>query len=157
MATVYSVEKTLWDQNVPKENVNPRDLAGRVRIAYATYETTTSDTAGTVIEMFNLPNGARILHGYLAYDDLNTSTTLSVGHAAYTSSAGATVALDVDEYYAAAAATTAAKVDIANTLALGAFTVVDADETGIPITVVTAGATQSAADTISLTMLYVVD
>ena len=96
----YSVQKTKWSQNNPTERVKTNEFAGRVRIAYATYEASAEQST---IEMFNLPNGARIIRGYLGHDALGSSTTLSVGYAAHTTSAGATVALDVDEYKAAAA------------------------------------------------------
>ena len=104
MATVYSVQKTKWDQNDPKENIKPNEMGGRIRVAYALYEAS-SLASGDVIEMFNLPNGARILSGELVHDAMGSSTTLSVGHAAYKDSDGTTVALDVDEYKAAAAST----------------------------------------------------
>ena len=89
----YSVQKTKWSQNNPTERVKTNEQAGRLRVAYATYEASAEQST---IEMFNLPNGARIVAGYLGHDALGSSTTLSVGYAAHTSSAGATVALDVD-------------------------------------------------------------
>ena len=104
MTTYYSVQKTKWSQNNPTENINTNEQTGKVRIAYALYEAA-GEANGSVFEMFNLPNGARILEGTLTHDAMGGSTTLSVGHAAYTSSAGATVALDVDEYKAAPAST----------------------------------------------------
>tara|TARA_R110000803_G_scaffold52732_2_gene108469 strand:- start:10370 stop:10834 length:465 start_codon:yes stop_codon:yes gene_type:complete len=154
MATVYSEQKTKWDQNTPKDLIKPNEHAGRVRVSYAQYEAS-AVASGTVIEMFNLPNGARILSGECTYDALDTSSTLSVGHAAYTSSADAAVALDVDEWKAAAASTTAQSVAVAATIALGKNGVVDANEEGIPVTVVTGGATLSG--TIELKMLWVLD
>ena len=105
--------------------------------------------------MFNLPNGARILSGEVVHDALGGSTTLSVGHAAYVNSSGTAVALDVDEYKAAAASTSVTTVGCALTSALGKNSVVDANEVGIPITVVIAGA--AATGTIELTMLWVLD
>ena len=153
MATTYSVQKTKWSQNSPKDFIKPNEIHGRVRIAYALYEA--SAVAVGTIEMFNLPNGARILSGELVHDALGGSTTASVGHAAYKNADGTVVALDVDEYKAAAASTSITTVDIAATSALGRNSVVDADEDGIPITVVIAGA--AATGTIELTMLYVVD
>tara|TARA_Y100001973_G_C5203766_1_gene339821 strand:- start:1863 stop:2327 length:465 start_codon:yes stop_codon:yes gene_type:complete len=154
MGTVYSVQKTKWDQNDPSEMIKPNETGGRVRVAYGLYEAS-SLAADEVIEMFNLPNGARILSGELVHDALGSSTTLSVGHAAYTSSADATVALDVDEFKAAAASTSITTVAVAATSALGKNTVVDANKDGMPVTVVLAGA--AATGTIELTMLYVVD
>lgn len=153
MATTYSVQKTKWDQSTPATRVKPNEQAGRVRVAYALAEA--SSLAVGPIEMFNLPNGARILSGELMHDALGSSTTASVGHAAYKNAAGTVVALDVDEYKAAAASTGITTVDIAATSALGRNSVVDADADGIPITVVIAGA--AATGTIELTMLYVVD
>jgi hypothetical protein len=154
MATFYSVQKTKWDQNTPTEKIKTSENAGRVRVSYALYEAS-SLAAASVIEMFNLPNDARVLSGELVHDALGSSTTLSVGHAAYANSAGTTVALDVDEWKAAAASTSITTVDIVATSALGKNTVVDADGDGIPITVVIAGATGSG--TIELTMYWVLD
>ena len=33
MATTYSAQKTMWDQNSPKEMIKTNEQAGRVRIA----------------------------------------------------------------------------------------------------------------------------
>ena len=148
----YSVQKTKRSQNNPTERVKTNEFAGRVRIAYATYEASAEQST---IEMFNLPNGARIIRGYLGHDALGSSTTLSVGYAAHTTSAGATVALDVDEYKAAAASTADAVTALPATMALGAFSELDADATGVPITVTLAGA--NGTGTISLAMEYVTD
>jgi len=153
MATTYSVQKTKWNQDTPTTRIKPNEQAGRVRVAYALAEA--ASLAVGPIEMFNLPNGARILSGELVHDALGGSTTASVGHAAYKNAAGTVVALDVDEYKAAAASTSIATVDVAATSALGRNSVVDADSDGIPVTVVIAGA--AATGTIELTMLYVVD
>lgn len=154
MATVYSVQKTKWSQNNPTERVNTNEQAGRIRIAYALYEAS-SLSADDVIEMFNLPNGARILEGTLTHDALGSSTTLSVGHAAYTNSAGTTVALDADEFFAAAASTSITTVAVAATAALGKNSVVDCNGDGFPVTVTLAGA--AGTGTIELQMYYVVD
>jgi hypothetical protein len=154
MATVYSAQKTKWDQTTPAVKIIPSEHAGRVRISYALYEAS-SLSAGDVIEMFNLPNDARVLSGQLVHDALGSSTTLSVGHAAYKNSSSTVVALDVDEWKAAAASTSITSVDIVATSALGKNTIVDADGDGIPITVVLAGATGSG--TIELTMYWVLD
>ena len=148
----YSVQKTKWSQNNPTERVKTNEQAGRVRIAYATYEASAEQST---IEMFNLPNGARLLRGYLGHDALGGSTELSVGYAAHTTSAGATVALDVDQYKVAAASTADAVTAFPATMALDAFAEMDADATGVPITVTLAGA--NGTGTISLCMEYVVD
>ena len=154
MATVYSVQKTKWDQNVPSEKIETNELAGRVRVAFAQYEAA-SLAINDVIQMFNLPNGARIVSGRLAHDALNSSTQLSVGYAAHTNSAGSTVALDADAYKAAASSASASAANVANTIALGENSVVDANKDGLPVSIPLTGAV--ASGTIQLTMFYVVD
>jgi len=138
--------------SVPSEKVDTNELAGRVRVAFAEYEAATEQST---ITMFTIPNGARILSGSVSYDALNSSTTISVGHGAYTNSAGTAVALDVDEYKAAAASTSAETVVAADTIALGRNSVVNADQDGLPVTVTLAGA--DGAGTIQLQLLYVKD
>jgi len=138
--------------SVPSEKVDTNELAGRVRVAFAEYEAATEQST---ITMFTIPNGARILSGSVSYDALNSSTTISVGHGAYTNSAGTAVSADVDEYKAAAASTSAETVVAADTIALGRNSVVNADQDGLPVTVTLAGA--DGAGTIQLQLLYVKD
>ena len=154
MATVYSTQKTKWNQNVPSEKIDTTELAGRIRVAHAEYEAA-SLASGDVIEMFNLPNGARIVSGRLAHDALGSSTTLSVGYAAHNNAAGTAVSAAAAAYKAAAASTSATAVNAANTIALGENSVVDADKDGLPVSVTMGGA--AGTGTIQLTMMYVVD
>jgi aspartate 1-decarboxylase len=154
MATVYSVQKTKWDQNVPSEKIDTTELAGRVRVAFAEYEAA-SLASGDVVQMFNLPNGARIVSGRLAHDALNSSTTLSVGYAAHTNAAGTAVSLSAAAYKAAGSSASATAANVANTIALGENSIVDANKDGLPVSVTLGGA--SADGTIQLTMMYVVD
>tara|TARA_R110000824_G_scaffold20858_3_gene78199 strand:- start:660 stop:1061 length:402 start_codon:yes stop_codon:yes gene_type:complete len=132
--------------------IKTNEAAGRVRVSYGSY---TAAAEQSDIHMFNLPNGARILSMQLVHVALGGSTTLSVGHAAYNNAAGTVVALDVDEYKAAAASTSITTVGGALTAALGLNTVVDADGTGIPVTVSLAGA--NGTGLIELTATWVVD
>ena len=148
----YSVQKTKWSQNNPTERVKTNEQAGRLRVAYATYEASAEQST---IEMFNLPNGARIVAGYLGHDALGGSTTLSVGFGAYTSSAGASVSAEVDAYKAAAASTAEAVTAFPATMAKLAMSEVDANQDGLPVTVTLAGA--NGTGTISCEMFYVVD
>ena len=148
----YSVQKTKWSQNNPTERVKTNEQAGRLRVAYATYE---ANAEQSTIEMFNLPNGSRIVAGYLGHDALGSSTQLSVGFAAYTSSAGASVSADVDAYKAAAASTADQVVAFPATMAKLAMSEVDANQDGLPVTVTLAGA--NGTGTISCEMFYVVD
>jgi hypothetical protein len=154
MATVYSVQKTNWNQTVPAVNNKTNEMGGRVRIAHGVYEASAL-ASGDVIEMFNIPNGARLIEGSLAHDALGASTTLSVGYAAHTDSSGSAVAASAAAYKAAAASTTAQKVDILATLALGSGTVVDADKDGLPISVTMGGA--AGTGTIEVTIKWVLD
>ena len=153
MATVYSAQRTN-SRATPVVMNKANEMAGRVRVAHGTYEAS-SLASGDVIEMFILPDGARILQGSLAHDALGASTTLAVGHGAYKNAAGTDVSADGDEFKAAAASTAAQKVDVAATLALGSGTEIDANEDGFPVTVTMGGA--AGTGTIELTMLYVVD
>ena len=138
--------------STPSEKVKTNELAGRVRVAFAEYEASAEQST---IHMFSLPNGARILSGRLAHDALGSSTTLAVGHNAYIDSSGSTVALDVDEFKAAASSASASSAAIATTIALGENSVVNADKDGIPVSVTLAGA--NGTGTIQLHMTYVID
>ena len=138
--------------SVPSVKVKTNELAGRVRVAFAEYE---ADAEQSTINMFVLPNGARIVRSRLAHDAMGSSTTISVGHTAYVNADGTAVALDVDAYKAAAASTTATSSDALVTMALGKNAVVDANEDGLPVTVTLAGA--NGTGTIQLQMFYVLD
>ena len=149
MANSTQYAKTL---DTPSVKLDTNELHGRVRVAYADY---TAAGAQETISMFKLPNGARIIGGRVNHAQLaGATTTLSIGHAAYVNAAGTTVALDVDEYNAAAATTSVASRYIATTTALGENSVVDAPD-GLVITATTAGG--DATGFMSLQMTYVLD
>ena len=131
--------------------ISTTELHGRVRVAYADF---TADAAQETINMFKLPDGARIIGGRLNHAALGTSTTVSVGHAAYTQADGTAVAADVDEYKAAAASTSVSAANIAATTALGENSLVDAPD-GLIITATTAGG--DATGLITVQMTYVLD
>ena len=149
MANSIQYAKTV---STPSVKLATNELTGRVRVAFAEYEA--SAEQGT-INMFVLPTGARIVRSRNAHDALGGSTTLSVGHAAYVTSAGAAVAADVNEYLAATASTGAVGHDVANTIALGENSVTDANEDGVTITATMAGG--NCTGTIQLSMFYVLD
>ena len=153
MATVYSTQRTN-SRATPAVMNKANELSGRIRVAHGTYEAS-SLASGDVIEMFVLPDGARLLTGSLAHDALGASTTLSVGYAAHTNAAGTAVSASAAAYKAAAASTSAAKNDILATLALGSGTETDTNEDGVAITVTMGGA--AGTGTIELTIMYVVD
>ena len=131
--------------------ISTTELHGRVRVAYADF---TADGAQETINMFKLPDGARIIGGRLNHAALGTSTTVSVGHAAYTKADGTVVALDVDEYKAAASSASATGSAIAATTALGENSLVDAPD-GLIVTATTSGA--DATGLITVQMTYVLD
>ena len=151
MATVYSTQRTN-NRATPVVMNKANELGGRVRVAHGVYEAS-SLASGDVIEMFALPDGARILSGTLAHDALGSSTTLSVGFAAHKNAAGSDVSASAAAYKAAAASTSAQIVDVAATLALLNGEEVDANEDGKTITVTMGGA--AGTGTIALTMMYV--
>jgi hypothetical protein len=148
MANSTQFAKTL---DTPSVKLDTNELHGRVRIAYADF---TAAGAQETISMFKLPNGARIIGGRVNHAALGSSTTLSVGHAAYDNAAGTTVAADVDEYKAAAASTSVTAFNIAATKALGENSVVDAPD-GLVVTATTSGG--NATGKIEVQMTYVLD
>ena len=153
MATVYSAQRTN-SRATPAVMNKANELSGRIRVAHGTYEASAL-ASGDVIEMFVLPDGARLLEGSLAHDALGASTTLSVGYAAHTNAAGTAVSASAAAYKAAAASTSAQKVDVLATLALGSGSETDTNEDGVAITVTMGGA--AGTGTIELTIKYVVD
>ena len=148
MANSTQYAKTL---DTPSVKLDTNELHGRVRVAYADF---TAAGAQETISMFKLPNGARIIGGRVNHAALGSSTTLSIGHAAYVNAAGTTVAADVDEYKAAAASTSVSAFNVAATTALGENSVVDAPD-GLVVTATTAGA--NATGLIEVQMTYVLD
>ena len=148
MANSTQYAKTV---DTPSVKISTTELHGRVRVAYADF---TAAGAQETINMFKLPDGARIIGGRVNHAALGSSTTLSIGHAAYDNAAGTTVAADVDEYKAAAASTSLTSFNIATTTALGENSVVDAPD-GLIVTATTAGA--NATGLITVQMTYVLD
>ena len=149
MANSIQYAKTV---SVPSEKIKTNELSGRVRAAFAEYEASAEQDT---ITMFTIPNGARLLSGAVSYDALGSGTTISVGYAAHTKADGTAQALDVDEYKAAAASTSAQSVAVLDTIALGKNSVIDADKDGAPVTVTLAGA--NGTGMIQLQMFYVID
>jgi|TARA_R100001460_G_scaffold11316_1_gene26519 hypothetical protein len=153
MATVYSAQRTN-SRATPAVMNKANEMSGRIRVAHGTYEAS-SLASGDVIEMFIMPDGARLLEGSLAHDAMGSGTTLSVGYAAHTNAAGTAVSAAAAAYKAAAASTSAQKVDVIATLALGSGTELDANEDGVPVTVTMGGG--AGTGTVELTVKYVLD
>ena len=148
MANSTQYAKTL---DTPSVKLDTNELHGRVRVAYADF---TAAGAQETISMFKLPNGARIIGGRVNHAALGSSTTLSIGHAAYDNAAGTTVAADVDEYKAAASSNSVTSFNIANTTVLGENSVVDSPD-GLIVTATTAGG--NATGKLEVQMTYVLD
>ena len=153
MATVYSTQRTNARAIPPVKN-KANELGGRIRVAHGVYEAS-SLASGDVMDMFVLPDGARLIEGSLAHDAMGSSTTLSVGYAAHTNAAGTAVSASAAAYKAAAASTSAQKVDILATLALGSGTETDTNDSGVSISVTMGGA--AVTGTVELTIKYAVD
>lgn len=158
MATVYSTAYNSIYQAVPSSVVRANEIGGRVRVAYAVY-TAAALAANDVVNMFRLPQGARILSGTLSHDALGSGTQLSVGHGAYTDSSGSAVAASAAYFKAAAASTTAGTAEICATRALGKFDLIDIDgdvkDNAYDVTVTLTGG--AATGDIVVMMMYVVD
>ena len=138
----------------------PSERAGTIRVAHAEIEF--SSTAVGTHRMLEIPKNARLLWGELSHDALGSSTTVSIGHtgrvdAGYNTSAGAAVTPVVAAFKAAAATTsaTATPTPFFASIALGRNSIVDTDDDGFVLTVVTAGA--AATGTCQVTVGYVVN
>jgi len=160
MATVYSDQQTLKNALAAgsgyslTEGLNATNA--RVHTHVATY-TTTAVASGTVIELFTLPKGARILRGNIAASaTLGASTTLSVGtDVALTDEAGtALTTAGVANLLAATATTAAFNVSFAATRLLGFGGLTSAATT---FNAVTGGATLSAGVVVIVTVEYLLN
>ena len=135
----------------PKLDTN--ELTGKIRVAYADF-TFDGASAGTV-NMFKLPNGARLISGRLFGAGIGTNVTLSVGFAAHTSLSGVVVNANTAAYKALTAANGVVNTDILATVALGEDSIVDTNSDGLVVTATTAVAT--ATGKISVKILYAFD
>tara|TARA_R110000765_G_C18517418_1_gene557668 strand:- start:67 stop:516 length:450 start_codon:yes stop_codon:yes gene_type:complete len=138
--------------SVPSQKVNTTELAGRVRIAFAEYE---ADGEQSTVNMFVLPNGARITEGRLGHDAMGSGTTISVGFAAHKKADGTAVSASAAAYLAATASTGAVGHDIASTIALGENSLVNADGDGMIVTATLGGGNHT--NTVQVRLYYVVD
>ena len=153
MATRHSVQRT--NTRATPIVKNPANaMGGRIRVAHGVYEAS-SLASGDVVEMFTLPDGARLIEGSLAHDALASSTTLSVGFAAHVNAAGTAVSAAPAAYKAAAASTAAQKVDILATLALLSGTETNTNGDGVIVTATMGGA--AGTGKIEVTIKYAVD
>ena len=94
MATVKGVSYTKVT-NVPVELVLPRDMHGRVRVMYDTYEASALANPST-IQLFKMPQDARVIDFKVWHDAMGSGTTLAFGDPG-----------DIDRFAAASASTSA--------------------------------------------------
>ena len=145
MANVNSVEYAKTITN-PPTMLDPWQDHGKLRVAYATYESS-SFAANDTLTLFVLPKGANVVGGHLWMDANASSTTVSVGDST-----------DADGYVPASTAlgTAAKSYDMAATL--GAYwtgTVPLAADQTVILTL--AGANSTDARTFRCAMYYVMD
>jgi len=140
MATVSGVSYTKVT-NTPVDLILPRDMHGRVRVMYDTYEASSLADPST-IQLFKMPKDARVIDFKIWHDALGGSTTLAFGDAS-----------DTDRFMAAASSASAGvmvpligKID---TFAGYTFTA----ETVVSLTM----AGGAATGTIHAYIMYVVD
>jgi len=78
MSTVYGVERTLAITPTGANQLAPGLLNGRVRVAKCTYEASAL-ASGSIVEMVELPVGAKVFEIILHTDNLQNNTTIAVG------------------------------------------------------------------------------
>jgi hypothetical protein len=150
MATLYGVNATKRDVNVPADKIGKGEVNGRVLFAYDEYTSTGAIAINDVINVMKLPAKARVISTVLSSTDLGTVGTLTVGWAANGVDAadddGLLTTVDVNA--------AAIKVgDIEQVPQAGTFKQFGA-ETQIQIK---ATAATDAAGTIKIGIMYVVD
>jgi hypothetical protein len=78
MATVYGTNYTAAYVTTPSQGVAASDSNGRMCLAYDSYTTNASETAGSTITMCtNIPAGARVVELIIDHGALGTSVTLA--------------------------------------------------------------------------------
>jgi hypothetical protein len=82
MASLYGVNATKRDVNVPSDKIPPGEVRGISRIAFDYYVAAGALSNGDVINFMKLPKGARIIKAEVVADDLGTTGTGKLGWAA---------------------------------------------------------------------------
>jgi hypothetical protein len=160
MATAYSVEQTnaraLAAGTGYSLNNASTPHVGRQQVKSASY-ISTALTAGSTIEMLDLPKGARLLSGYLVTGALGASVTLSVGTdvaLVQEDLSTALTAAGAANLLAATSHATATVTPFAATRLLGKCGVTTAKTT---LTITTAGATLTAGIEVLMYVEYMLD
>tara|TARA_R100001510_G_C7614890_1_gene177352 strand:- start:7 stop:468 length:462 start_codon:yes stop_codon:yes gene_type:complete len=95
MATVYGVNFTKYDQNVPKEMVNVSENGGRMRVIYDTYVASALAKDSTIY-VGRLPKGARVWNVLVSSTNTTANNKLAVGVVGDTDKFIAATAMTVD-------------------------------------------------------------
>lgn len=157
MATVYSVQQTTNRALAAGTGYSLNDgfntSGGRVHVLYANY-VTGADASGTVIELFTVPKGARILRGNLVTGAMGASVTTSIGtdNALVDDLGTATTAAGVANCLAATATAAASNTPFCATRLLGAGALTT---TATTFNAVTGGATCTAGINVNAWVEYV--
>lgn len=99
MATLYGVNSTKRDVNVPPDQIPGYDQSGRLKVFYDEYTLLADLGSADVINLMKLPKGCRVLDAILYTDAMGGSCACKVGWAA---SSDAAEAADDDALLAAA-------------------------------------------------------
>jgi len=142
MAELYSDQYTKLNAST---KLDPTELRGRVRIAYFKRSTSAAlpVASGDTIKLTQLPSGARVIGGNVAFGAMGASATAKIGTAA-----------DDDRYSGSVDVSAAGHSELAGTIAKNTCDALTAD-TDI---ILTAGGANYAADKAVVGyLLYVID
>lgn len=155
MASLYGVNETLR-RSVPSSKIPEGEQAGRLRVAYDTYELVADVASGDVLYLSKIPKGARVIQVLVGTDDLDGSGgTLDIGWAA---SADGVEAADPDGFLANIDVATAAdNFDMLSNKAGPIDGVFKKFASEVQLTVTFDGDTDATSGTISVVVQYVLD
>lgn len=104
---------------LPKSN----DVFGKVRIIHASYTASAALAANSTIEIARLHNGLKVLPklSYLKCSQFGAGRTIDVGYTAHTKRDGTSVVADVDAFADALDVSSAAVLQLGNSVATGNF------------------------------------
>ena len=153
MATVYGVNFTKYDQNVPKEMVNVAENGGRMRVIYDTYVASALAKDSTIY-VGRLPKGARVWNVLISSTNSTANVTAAVG-----------VVGDTDKFISATAMATDGKMvqmasdgaAVSGNASAASFGVEITAQTDVIITTSTSTGSNTTTGTIKCCIWYTVD
>ena len=151
MASFFGDNATLRDVNVPAEKISVKDQHGRVRVAHDQITLAAILAANDVVNLMELPAGAKVFEVEFSTDDLGSTGVIDVGWEA--SADGGEVA-DANGFFSGLDVTSViARQKIANTLP--GFLKTFSEKVRVQLIATTA--TTATAGVIKVTIYYVVD